>query len=49
MPDDNPAGFDNLRSLVEMDEIVFFCAQAIVRNFPVWEYMETGRYPQVVC
>jgi ribosomal protein S18 acetylase RimI-like enzyme len=48
MPENNILGFDDLRSLVEIDELIVVLGE-LPEDLPGWEVSITGQYPQMIC
>jgi len=48
MPENNTLGFDDLRSLVVIDEMIFVLGE-LPEDLPGWEVSQTDQYPQMIC
>lgn len=48
MPENNTLGFDDLRSLVVIDEMIFVLGE-LPEDLPDWEVSQTSQYPQMIC
>lgn len=48
MPENNALGFDDLRSLVEIDEMIYVLGE-LPEDLSGWEVKRTDQYPQMIC
>ncbi len=48
MPRNTPSRLDDLRSLFEVDEMVYLLGD-LPKDLPGWEVVQTGQYPQMIC
>jgi predicted GNAT family acetyltransferase len=48
MPENNPSGFDDLRSLVAKDEVIGVIG-VIPEDLSGWQVLQVGQTPQLVC